>query len=97
MKIVVYILHSSKLDKFYIGFSENFEQRLMIHNSDENEKWSKAGRPWTEYLQIECLTKLQALKIEKYIKKQKSRKYIRSLKENPEYVQNLLKRFLADC
>ena len=54
MNPVVYIIYSEKLDKFYIGKSENFAQRLMIHNLDENEKWSKVGKPWTEYLIVEC-------------------------------------------
>ncbi len=93
MNVLVYILYSSKLDKFYVGFSENFTQRKGIHNSDENEKWTKVGRPWIEYLLIECNSKPQALKIEKYIKKQKSKKYIIALKQNPRYVQNLLERF----
>jgi len=54
MNPVVYIIYSEKLNKFYIGKSENFAQRLMIHNSDENEKWSKVGKPWTEFLVVEC-------------------------------------------
>jgi putative endonuclease len=90
---VVYILYSEKLDKFYVGKSENFRQRLIIHNSDENEKWSKAGRPWAEYLVIKCVNFKQAGKIERYIKAQKSRKYIVQLKEKPSVVENLMRRF----
>ncbi len=93
MKPVVYILYSVKLDKFYIGFSENFNQRLEIHNDEANEKWSKNGAPWEEFLVIECSSKTQGLKMEKYIKKQKSKKYILSLKENLHYRENLLNRF----
>jgi len=96
MQPVVYIIYSEKLNKFYIGKSENFPQRLIIHNSDENEKWSKAGRPWIEYLVIECLNFKQAGKIERYIKAQKSKKYIQQLKEKPAYIENLLNRFLND-
>lgn len=92
-KPVVYIIYSEKLDKFYVGKSENFEQRIMIHNSDENEKWSKAGRPWIEYLIIDCKSFTQAGKIERYIKAQKSKKYVVSLKEKPGYIENLLSRF----
>ena len=97
MTSVAYIIYSKKLDKYYVGQSDNFVQRLQIHNSDENEKWSKAGRPWVEFLVIECKCKKQSLRIEKYIKAQKSRKYIESLKARKDYVENLLKRFANDC
>jgi putative endonuclease len=82
MQPVVYILYSHLLDKFYIGKSENFAQRLLIHNSGENEKWSRSGRPWIEFLVIPCVTFAQAGKMERYIKAQKSRKYIQALKED---------------
>ena len=97
MNPVVYIIYSEKLDKFYIGKSENFAQRLMIHNLDENEKWSKVGKPWTEYLVVECLSFKQAGTIERYIKAQKSRKYIIQLKQKPNYIENLLSRFTNEC
>jgi putative endonuclease len=93
MTAVAYIIYSEKLDKFYIGKSENFPQRILFHNSDENEKWSKAGRPWVEFLVITCSNFEQAGKIERYIKAQKSRKYIFQLKERPDYILSLLKRF----
>ena len=94
---VVYIIYSEKWDKFYIGKSENYPQRIVFHNADENENWTKAGRPWNDFLVISCLSFKQAGKIERYIKAQKSRKYIQSLKEKPEYIQNLLRRFAHDC
>jgi putative endonuclease len=94
---VAYIIYSEKLDKFYIGKSENYLQRILFHNSDENEKWSKAGRPWTNFLLIPCVSFKQAGKIERYIKAQKSKKYILALKERPDYIANLLQRFAHDC
>jgi putative endonuclease len=96
-KPVVYIIYSKSLDKYYVGKSENFGLRLEIHNSDGNEKWSKAGRPWTAYLVIACVSFKQAGKIERYVKAQKSRKYLVQLRENPDYVSNLLRRFAHDC
>ena len=97
MAAVAYIIYSEKLDKFYIGKSENFDQRIIFHNSDENEKWSKAGRPWKSFLIIACESFKQAGKIERYIKAQKSRKYILAIKERPEYIESLLQRFAHDC
>jgi putative endonuclease len=94
MTPVAYIIYSQKLDKYYVGSSENFNERIVTHNSDENENWSKVGRPWQEYLIIVCSTGRQARRIEKYIKKMKSRKYIEYLASDPENVVRLKNRFL---
>jgi len=40
-----YILYSAKLDKFYIGFSQNPQNKVIQHNSDLNKKWTKRGQP----------------------------------------------------
>jgi putative endonuclease len=97
MNPVVYILHSEKLDKFYIGYSLNFEQRLEIHNSEQNTKWTKRGRPWIPFLIIECSSKKQAMAIEKYLKNQKSRQTLLELKSNEQFVSKLLSKFSSDC
>jgi putative endonuclease len=41
----VYILFSSKTQKFYIGQTQNIENRLFEHNSGET-KSTKGGIPW---------------------------------------------------
>jgi len=93
MGIVVYILYSKSLDKFYVGYSENMEQRIGFHNSEENLKWTKSGTPWEIYLMIPSESVMQARKMERYIKQQKSRKYIQLLKERADIRKNLLNRF----
>ncbi len=90
MQPVTYILYSEKLDKFYIGYSENFEQRILFHNSDENRKWTKSGKPWVPFLVISCASKGQAMALEKYLKKLKSKKALIELKENPNLIENIL-------
>ncbi|MEO5643898.1 MAG: GIY-YIG nuclease family protein [Bacteroidia bacterium] len=97
MKAVVYIIYSERLNKFYIGKSENYAQRIKNHNSDGNENWSKVGRPWQDFVIISCVNFKQAGKIENYIKAQKSKKYLISLKEKPAYINNLLERFAQGC
>jgi putative endonuclease len=42
---VVYILYSSKLDRYYIGHTENIENRLMLHNAGKVRS-TKNGIPW---------------------------------------------------
>ena len=94
----VYILYSKKLNRYYTGQSSDPEQRLLQHNDAENNKnWTRKGLPWESYLTIVCESKRQAMQIEHYIKKMKSRKYIEGLKADPSLINELLKKFSADC
>ncbi|WP_325635244.1 GIY-YIG nuclease family protein, partial [Parapedobacter sp.] len=42
----VYVLHSGKHDKIYIGFTSNLEQRLKSHNELGKKGWTIKFRPW---------------------------------------------------
>ena len=42
----VYILYSHKLNKKYIGFTEDSKNRLGEHNNGEGSVFTKKGRPW---------------------------------------------------
>ena len=72
----VYILYSKSIDKYYIGKSENPTKRLEFHNSVFNKIWTKRGQPWDLIKTLEFDNSTLASKIEIYIKKQKSRKFI---------------------
>ena len=74
-----YILYSAKLDKFYIGFSQNPQNKVIQHNSDLNKKWTKRGQPQEIVMTIEFQSKTDAMKAEEFIKNQKSRKFIEKL------------------
>ena len=86
----VYILHSVKLNKFYTGFTSNFDLRLQFHFNSENRKFTHNATDWTLFLKIDCENKNQALLIEKHIKKMKSKIYIQNLLKYPEIIQKLL-------
>jgi len=45
MKYFVYIIFSSKLKKYYTGFTENLDVRIVQHNSGISTFTSK-GIPW---------------------------------------------------
>ena len=79
MSHFVYILHSKKLDKFYVGKSSNPLRRLEYHNSNDNRIWSKRGQPWQLKRVIEFENSHAASNAEVFIKRQKSRKFIESL------------------
>ena len=77
----VYILYSEKIDKYYVGCSENLEQRLINHNAGMSTFTSR-GIPWIRVYEEMFETLSEARKRESEIKKKKSRKYIEFLVHN---------------
>ena len=76
----VYILYSSSTDKYYVGCTENYEQRLIQHNTSERNTYTSKYRPWELKAVFEAgITLAEVRKWENFIKKQKSRKLIESL------------------
>ena len=73
-----YILYSSKIDKYYVGYTSNLQLRLERHNSGWG-KYSSRGTPWELVYFEKFISKHDAIKRENQIKKKKSRKYIEAL------------------
>ena len=70
----LYILYSISSDKYYVGYSEDVERRLSEHNYSERITYTSKHRPWVLKKQIEIGDDRGfAMKIEKAIKKSKSR------------------------
>ena len=89
-KHIVYVLFSVRLNRFYIGVTVDFENRLQQHNSGfYDSSYTKKATDWKKYLLIECDDKRQSLKIEAHIKKMKSVTYIKNLKRFPEIIIKL--------
>ena len=86
----VYIIFSEKLNKFYIGTTDDFEKRLFEHNNGiYAESYTYRGIPWTKHFVINHLTSKTAYAIEKHIKSMKSSKYIENLIKYPEIIEKL--------
>ncbi len=75
MPFFVYIIYSSSLDQYYVGHSENIQDRLFRHNNS-GSKATKKTNDWTLVYTETFTTKAEAAKRELEIKKKKSRKYI---------------------
>jgi putative endonuclease len=91
----VYILKSEKNNKYYTGFTtKSIEERLMEHNEGKfSNSFTLSNRPWSIFHFFPCENSEIAKKIERHIKKMKSRKYIENLKEYSELQDKLLERF----
>jgi putative endonuclease len=83
MTFVVYILYSEFLNKYYVGFTSNVEERLKRHNSPHkgftgrNDDWKVV---WTE----SYTSKSDAVKREREIKGWRSRIKIQKLISSSE-------------
>ncbi|MEJ2745341.1 MAG: GIY-YIG nuclease family protein [bacterium] len=74
----VYILKSAKNGRYYTGCTKNLENRLSEHNSGET-KGNRYYRPFELVYKEEYATLVEARKRERYIKSQKSSKFIEKL------------------
>jgi putative endonuclease len=77
----LYILRSTKSQKFYIGSSFDIAKRLEQHNSGKSRS-TKGGSPSELVYSESFVTRAEALSQEKEIKRKKSRKYIERLIES---------------
>ena len=95
MRYCCYILYSKSVDRFYIGYTSDFGERLKSHNNGQfgSKSYSFIASDWEVHLVIPCETIEQAVYIEFKIKKMKSRKYIINLKKYPELVEKVIKEF----
>jgi putative endonuclease len=73
-----YILWSEKLQKYYIGHTDNLSRRITEHNTGKS-KYTKLGKPWTLMYHEEFTTKVEAIRHEQEIKNRKSKKYIETI------------------
>lgn len=81
MAYFVYVLGSYKKKKIttYVGYTNNLEKRLNLHNKGKGAKFTR-GRTWKIIYSEKFLTKKEAISREYYIKKnRKFRSFIRNL------------------
>ena len=97
MQICCYILFSKSIDLYYIGYTTDINERLILHNSGYfgGRSFTRKASDWEIFLLIPCVSVKQAIAIESGIKKMKSRKYIENLKKYPEMVEKILNKYKA--
>ncbi|WP_205943142.1 GIY-YIG nuclease family protein [Pedobacter cryotolerans] len=82
----LYILYSKSSDKYYVGYTNDPQRRLHEHNNSLMTTYTSKHRPWILRVVYACgHVEADALKIEKFVKKQKSRKLIEKLIEGGQF------------
>jgi putative endonuclease len=71
----VYVIFSERLNRYYVGHTENLEHRLEQHNSGLS-KYTSRATDWQRVYFEEYSNRILAQKREREIKNKKSRKYI---------------------
>lgn len=80
MSYIVYILQSESDGTYYIGYTSDLPRRLEEHNSGRT-RYSSKKIPWRIVYTEEYKIKSDALKREKFLKKQKNRTFYQRLIE----------------
>ena len=84
MDFYIYILYSEKANKYYIGHTSDVNRRLFEHNNPEKStKFTAKYLPWTLVTGfLVSQYRGQAIAVERFIKKQKSRNFILKIIQN---------------
>jgi putative endonuclease len=85
MDFIVYIIYSQKIDRYYIGYTEDIDNRLMQHNGGESVFTAKAN-DWNIVYKEVFLTSQETQRKERIIKAKKSRKYVEWLVARVGYI-----------
>ena len=78
MAYFVYIIESEKDGTYYIGSTQDVEERLQRHNQGRS-KYTQSKRPWKLIYVEEYNDRTAAIKKELVIKQRKSKGYIKKL------------------
>ncbi len=86
MTYYIYIIHSLSINRYYIGYSSNPWNRLEQHLTNSGEKYTGQTNDWNLKAVFEVSqNESEAIQIERFIKKQKSRNLIEQLC-NPDFI-----------
>jgi putative endonuclease len=93
MHFCCYILFSKSTDRYYIGYTSDIEERIILHNNGHfgKKSFTYKATDWEIFLLIPCESIEQAIFVESRIKKMKSKIYIENLKKYPKIIKKILK------
>ncbi|RXR22289.1 GIY-YIG nuclease family protein [Flavobacterium stagni] len=87
----LYILHSKKLDRFYVGETHHLDTRLERHNAHTYSKnFTKIADDWTVVLAFEHPSRTTILRLERFIKNMKSKAFIKKIIDNPSLLNAII-------
>ncbi len=94
-----YILFSSSINRYYSGITtDDVDSRLLKHNTSHyGSHYTTAAHDWELRMQIHCDSYSMARKMELYVKRMKSRKFIEKIIEDPKQRALLIETIKNTC
>jgi len=87
----LYILHSKTANKFYVGETYELKNRINSHNNHYYQNaFTKVADDWEYVLTFECQAEADAVYLERFIKRMKSKTFIQKIIQNPEILTEIL-------
>jgi len=74
----VYLIQSDIDNSFYVGYSQNPNKRLLVHNNGEST-YTRRKMQWKLVYTEEYNSKSEALKREKFLKAQRNTEFYKKL------------------
>ena len=89
----VYIIYSPSHDKYYVGQTQDVNQRLLEQNELSEGSYTSKYRPWELRLSLPVPTRSSAIRLEAHIKGKKRRSFIEVLLSDVALQDRLIKEF----
>jgi len=87
----LYILYSSSSQKFYIGETNDIDERISKHrNHFYSNSFTKIADDWEIVLTFSCNDKDEAIYLESFIKRMKSKTFNNKIIADPSILKNIL-------
>jgi len=87
----LYILYSKLSQKFYIGETNNINERVIKHNNHSySNSFTKIANDWEIVLTFNCTDRDEALYLERFIKRMKSKNFNNKIINDPSILKDIL-------
>ncbi|PTX41679.1 putative endonuclease [Christiangramia gaetbulicola] len=89
----LYILYSQKLNRYYTGETPDPDIRLNLHNKHHfKNAFTNAADDWSIKLKFQTDSKENAVFLEIFIKRMKSKKFIEKVINDPSILNQVLEK-----
>ncbi len=87
----LYILYSKSSQKFYIGETNDINERMLKHNNHSySNSFTKIANDWEIVLSFICNDRDEALYLERFIKKMKSKTFNNKIIADSSILRDIL-------
>ncbi|CAN0583020.1 unnamed protein product [Ectocarpus sp. 12 AP-2014] len=83
----LYIIYSKSINRYYVGESPDIIRRLDQHNT---HYFKKAADDWKIVVAMKLNSKSDAIYLEKFIKRMKSKTFIQKIIKNNDILEDIL-------